>query len=234
MFSHILEEIELVEVRDGIFSAIDESQRESDYDTKVGMYDAVVGNRIYNRIIWGNWPSNYRNFCENALNTNAPRAVLDAGCGSLVFTSQAYAESNNELIVLLDRSLGMLEKGKKRLAEICGSVPRHIYFIQGDIFQLPFRNSSFDSVVSNGVLHMFEDKRHILAEMERVKTLQGISWFSSLVGNNNLGKLYLSALRKTGEVATVHSSQSLDEELKGMPSKYELNSIGNMAYVKSA
>ncbi|MFT4835434.1 MAG: ubiquinone/menaquinone biosynthesis C-methylase UbiE, partial [Psychromonas sp.] len=36
------------------------------------------------------------------------------------------------------RSLGMLEMGRKRLTEICGSIPNHIVFIQGDIFELPF------------------------------------------------------------------------------------------------
>jgi ubiquinone/menaquinone biosynthesis C-methylase UbiE len=229
----ILEEARLVEVREGIFSALGEAERGSDYDSKVAAYDAVVGNRFYNRIVWGNWPSNYHDFCKSALSMSPDGAVLDAGCGSLVFTANAYAEANNSLIVLLDRSLGMLEKGKKRLTEICGSIPDHIVFIQGDIFKLPFRNFSFDSVVSNGVIHIFDDKERILTELERVKSTRGIVSFSSLVGNNRLGRMYLSALRKSGEVATVHSSKSLSEQLQKTPFKYELTSIGNMAYAKS-
>jgi len=229
----ILEEVKLVEVREGIFSALGEADRDSDYDGKVFAYDAVVGNRFYNKIVWGNWPSNYHDFCESSLSMSSDGAVLDAGCGSLIFTASAYAEANNSLIVLLDSSLGMLEMGRKRLTENCGSIPNHIVFIQGDIFELPFRNSSFDSVISNGVMHIFDDKERILTEFERVKSTRGTVSFSNLVGNNRLGKMYLSALKRSGEVATVHTSKSLSAELQKTPFKYELTSIGNMAYARS-
>ena len=233
MLNRVLDSSQLIEVSDGIFSVLDEDQRKSDYDKKVGAYDAVVGNRFYNKIIWGNWPSNYHDFCKRAINLSANGTLLDAGCGSLVFTAQAYAETNNNLVVLLDRSLEMLERGKQRLTEICGSVPSHIKFVQGDIFRLPFHSASFDSVISNGLIHMFDEKEQIIMEMERVKVPAGSLFFSSLVANNRIGKAYLSALKKSGEVATVHSSESLRNRLQNMPYQYDLASIGNMAYIQS-
>jgi ubiquinone/menaquinone biosynthesis C-methylase UbiE len=44
-------------------------------------------------------------------------------------------------------------------------------FRQGDMAQpLPYRDASFDAVMSNVAMHMFDDQtsRHILAEMRRV------------------------------------------------------------------
>ena len=192
-----------------------------------------MGNKFYNKIVWGNWPSNYADFCQTALNASSDGIILDAGCGSLVFTANTYAKSSNKLIVLLDRSMGMLQKGRERLIKANGSMPNHIILIQGDIFSLPFIDNAFDSVISQGLLHIFDEKETLLSELERVKIEEGRIFFTSLVGNNRFGKKYLSMLKNAGEVTTVHSSESLMQLLADMPFNYELTSIGNMAYVKN-
>lgn len=229
-----MNDVQLEEVDDGIFSCLDRAERQSDYDRKVGAYDLVVGNRFYNRLVWGNWPSDYREFCKQALASTPGGIYLDAGCGSLVFTASVYAEASNKLIVLLDRSLGMLARGRDRIRQLGGRVPDNIRFLQGDIFDLPFREQVFDTVASYGVLHVFDDKTGMLAEMERVKRHGGHVFFSSLAGNNALGRTYLEMLRKAGEVAECHSSESLARTLSATPFKYEINTIGNMAYARSA
>jgi len=234
VLNNILDNVKLEEVREGIFSVLSEAERGSDYDKKVRVYDAIVGNRFYNRLIWGNWPTNYNEFCKECLDSASGGTVLDAGCGSLVFTVQAYAESTNKSVVLFDRSLGMLERARKRLVRLCGSVPKHITFIQGDIFELPFHNSSFDLVMSQGLLHMFDNKEALLIELERVRKEVGILSFTSLVGNNFLGKKYLSLLEKSGEVAGVYSTESLSTLLEESPFKYNLVSTGNVVYAKNA
>lgn len=231
---NIMKDVQLEEVDDGIFSCLDKAERRSDYDSKVGAYDLVVGNRFYNRIVWGNWPSDYREFCRQVLASTPGGIYLDAGCGSLVFTASVYSEASNRLIVLLDRSLGMLARGRGRIRQLKGSVPDNIRFLQGDIFDLPFREQVFDTVASYGVLHIFDDKTGMLAEMERVKRPGGHVFFSSLAGNNALGRKYLEMLRKAGEVAECHSSESLARALSAMSFKYEINTIGNMAYGRSA
>ena len=161
-------------------------------------------------------------------------AFLDAGCGSLVFTAKAYLEANNKWIVLLDRSIGMLRKGRARIKKLAGVVPKNVVFMQGDIFHLPFRDGVFDTVASFGVLHIFDEKVSLLVELERVKRAQGQVFFSSLVGNNALGRNYLQILRKSGEVATCHSSEALSSLLSSLPFEYKLATLGNMAYGKSA
>ena len=222
--------IDIQEVQKDIYTIFKEEDRASDYDDKVKGYDALIGNKIYNKLIWRNDPSNYLNFCKEALDTSENGMILDAGCGSLVFTAQAYADSTNKQIVLLDRSLGMLEAGRQRLIELCGEVPKHIILLQGNVFDLPFKEHTFDVVMSQGLLHMFEDKKTFLSELEQVLKPEGNLYFTSLVSNNFVSKLYLSLLKKAGEVATIDSSQTLDKALKGISSDYRLKSIGNMAY----
>jgi len=229
----VLKKHALEEVEEGIFSPFRPGERESSYDKKVNAYDMVIGNALYNRLIWGNCPSRYAAFCREAL-TSAPNGVyLDAGCGSLVFTAREYAEADNELIVLLDLSLGMLRKGRSRLKELCGSVPKNILFVQADIFDLPLHDRCVDTVASFGMLHVFEDQMGLLAELERVKKSSGHMFLSSLVGNNALARKYLAWLKDAGEVATCHTSSSLDSFLSGSPFQYNVSSIGNMAYIRS-
>lgn len=234
LIDEILKVSKLEEVAEGIFSYLSKSDRQSSYDNKVKAYDLLVGNKFYNKFIWGNWPSNYQDFCKQALNSAPEGIYLDAGCGSLVFTASVYAQANNKLIVLLDRSIAMLEKGRERIIKLKGHVPSNIIFIQDDIFNLPFIDHVFDTVASFGVIHIFDEKLALLSELERVKCAGGKLFFSSIVANNALARKYLVVLKNAGEVATCHSSKSLKEVISTMPFRYNLNSIGNMAYAKSA
>lgn len=228
--SELLDEFEEVEV--GIFSCLDRNDRHSSYDNKVNLYDRIVGNPFYNRLIWGNWPSNYRDFCRRALASQPDGIYLDAGCGSLVFTASMYAAASSQPIILLDRSLGMLIKGRDRMRKLHGTVPENIIFLQADIFHLPFPDHVINTIASFGVLHIFEDKLSLLTELERVKKNDGQIFISSLVGNNLIGREYLTLLAQANEVASPHSSETLSKLLSAMPCRYTINSIGNMAYIR--
>jgi len=231
LLNSILQNAKPVEVSEGIFSVLDESRQQSGYDGKVLAYDAVVGNRFYNKLFWGNWPSTYQEFCEHGLRQSLDKPVLDVGCGSLVFTANAYANSENQLIVLLDRSLGMLKRARERLLKIRGSTPDNVIFLQGDVFDLPFADNSFGSVMSAGLLHMFDRKKDILDELERVKDNNGSISVISLVSNIGVGRKYLSILEKSGQTAKTLSSDSLNNLLNSRPLDYTLCTRGNIAYI---
>jgi ubiquinone/menaquinone biosynthesis C-methylase UbiE len=233
MLKTIIVTTDIEEVEQDIYSCIKPEDRNSEYDNKVKAYDYIVGNAYYNKLIWGNWPANYSHFCTQALLNSKGGLYLDAGCGSLVFTAKEYANADNELIVLLDRSLGMLRKGRERIIKLCGKVPDNIIFLQGDILNLPFLNSAFNTVASFGVLHMFEKKLTVLAELERVRKISGGIYFSCLAGNNLVGKKYLEILKDAGEVASCVTSESLRQQLALWSNDYVLSSIGNMAYGRS-
>ena len=223
----------LDEVDDGIHSCLPADSRASDYDDKARAYDLVVGNRFYNRLVWGNWPSRYRAFCEEAL-ASADGPYLDAGCGSLVFTADVYARTDARPIVLLDRSLGMLKRGRDRIRQRLGRVPDHIRFLQADIFDLPFHDGAFGVVASYGVLHVFAEPAGMLAELGRVRRPGGSGYISSLVGNTALGRRYLALLARAGEVGVCHTTASLAATLASTGFDYRVDAVGNMAYLRSA
>lgn len=222
----------LIEVSQDIFSVIPESEQDHHYDETAAMYDRLIGNRVYNRLVWGAWPSTYTAFAAGALASREDGPVLDAGCGTLVFTAKLYCTFDRPL-VLMDRSLGMLRRGRERLIKIAGSVPENVMLLQGDIFDLPFRNGCFPTVQSFGVLHIFERTDLLLRELDRVRSNDGSLFLSSLAANGWFAKRYLAMLKKRGEVALIEPGESLLERVRRTGIPFDLEAGGNWAYFSS-
>src|SRR5215218_6533602 len=73
----------------GVVSALSADDAGAPYDRKAAVYDRVVGTRAYNRLVWGTSTAAYREFaCEALASGTGP--MLDAGCGSAVFTAGVY------------------------------------------------------------------------------------------------------------------------------------------------
>jgi len=104
---------QLARAGDGLLSALGPGERDSPYDRHAVLYDHVVGNRLYNRLLWGASPASYTAFAATAV-AGAQGPLLDVGCGSAVFTAAAYRTAGRPL-VLVDRSLGMLARAAQRL-----------------------------------------------------------------------------------------------------------------------
>ena len=130
----------------GISTALPPEKRPADYDSIAAGYDALVGNALYNRLVWGCRKSAYVDAIERFFETVPDGDVLDFGCGSLVFSAGAYRGREHRL-TLFDRSLAMLERGQKRLPQ--GQ------FVQGDAFDPPFAPARYAGVMSWGMLHIF-------------------------------------------------------------------------------
>jgi len=78
------------------------------YDAQAASYDKIISNRLYNKIMWGNCPRNYTDFCLEGLNNHQHGTLADIGCGTLSFTSKAYAEHCSKDILLCAISLELL------------------------------------------------------------------------------------------------------------------------------
>lgn len=104
---------ELHHAGDGLLSAMAPGDRGAPYDRQAAIYDGLVGNALYNRVLWGASIASYAASAASAV-TAAAGPLLDVGCGSAVFTAPAYLAAERPL-VLLDRSLGMLARAAKRL-----------------------------------------------------------------------------------------------------------------------
>jgi SAM-dependent methyltransferase len=194
-------------VAEQIWSAMPEGGPDQRYDRRAAAYDRVVGSRFYNRWLWGSSPDAYATFAAQAVQSGRG-PMLDAGCGSLVFTAGIYAKADRSLL-LLDTSLGMLEAARDRLRAVRGALRDDTVFLQADLQDLPFVPGRFSTVISMGMLHLFEDVEGIVAALERSSEPRGALFLTSLVSETWVGGRYLSLLHRAGEVADPRTQQQL-------------------------
>jgi ubiquinone/menaquinone biosynthesis C-methylase UbiE len=92
--------------------------------------------------------------------------ILDAGCGTGVFSSDVLEADTKVLGLELSRPMlirGMLRNGGKRFLPV-----------QGDMRNLPFADASFDKAVSVTAIEFIEEAKAAVEEMFRVVKPGGI------------------------------------------------------------
>jgi len=96
----------------------------------------------------------------------AGERVLDLGCGagtdSLV-SAQMVGEQGR--VAGIDMTPEMLAKARAAAAELAAT---NVEFVEAEAERLPFPDSSFDVVISNGVIDLVPDKDAVFAEIFRV------------------------------------------------------------------
>jgi len=83
--------------------------------------------------------------------------ILDLGSGPGTYTRALNAAGYR--CVGLDYSWNVIQSAKQRCADA---------YLQGEAYELPFRNSAFDAVICIGVLQTLASPNRALAEMARV------------------------------------------------------------------
>ena len=221
------------EVRPRIHSLTSADLDGSPYDSRAAAYDRVVGSWVYNRLVWGVSTTRYRRFVRRSL-AAGEGPLLDAGAGSAVFTADAYARTSRPLI-LVDRSVGMLEAARSRIAECAGgALPESVVLLQADAADLPLRRESIHTVLSMGLFHLVDDVASCVDALVRVLAPGGQLFATSLVPDRAFGRAYLRLLKKAGEIAALRSVDAyrtcLEERFDG-PVSTERE--GNMAFLKA-
>ena len=210
-------------VAPAIWSSLPVKDRGAPYDRMAAGYDAVVGNGIYNRSIWGCSKSNYRRAAADLLAKVPGGPLIDFGCGSCVFTANAY-RVHEERLALFDRSLGMLSRAAQRLPT--GR------FLQGDALDPPFEDDHFAGAMSWGMLHIFGTTAPYLAQMARIVKPGGRVAISTLVQTKpRIGNVMLTLLHRNGEAAKPEESAAV---LAATCMHFELESsacVGNMLFL---
>ena len=219
-----------------IVSVLPKGMPGSQYDVwaRVVFYDHVVASRLYNRVVWGTTPDDYAALDARALGTRPTGWALNAGCGSLVFTASVFAHKTGRPVVLLDRSLRMLRRARRRLDRLCGRVPGHLVLCQGDMFDLPFKTSAFATVSCPAVIHGFDDPAQAVRQLVRVLAPGGNLFLTSLVTvpGRRFANRYLRQMHRGGEIAAPRSATDVAEQLKAVDGLVHLThaAIGSMAY----
>jgi SAM-dependent methyltransferase len=223
---------ELRPVGDDIWSMLAGDAPGQRYDRRARVYDALVGSPAYNRLAWGSAPRSYSAFAERAVRSG-DGPFLDAGCGSLLFTADAYARARRPLL-LVDQSIAMLRLARARLRKARAPVPDHFVLLQADLRRLPFRDGSFPTVLCMGILHLFDDPGGVAGDLARVAPAGGQLFLSSLVAETWRGTRYLNILHAAGEVARPKTLKRLLEELEGagaLAPPIEAASEGCMSFI---
>ncbi len=121
--------------------------------------------------------------------------ILDAGCGTGVFTIDMVASGSR--LVGLDISFPMLKRAGEKLK---GLPFRRVL---GDLSHLPFFESSFDKVVSITALEFIEDAKEAVGELFRVTKKKGTIVVATL---NSLSPWASRRIAKAKEKHTIFES----------------------------
>ena len=135
------------------------------FDTISGNYDGL------NRVISFGIDVKWRKKVVKIIKKAKSETILDiaTGTGDLAIN---LTETNAKKITGLDISPGMLEIGKKKIAE--RKLENKIEMVLGDSEALPFVNSSFDAVTVAFGVRNFEDLEKGLMEIYRILKPGGI------------------------------------------------------------
>ena len=221
-------------VETGIWSLLPAGTPAQRYDPRVGIYNAVVASRPYNQLMWGCSPEKYTRFAHEALDSRRSGWLLDAGCGSLVFSSAAYATHPGRAAVLLDQSLGMLRAARSRVDRVPRTGAGTRVLLQADLRDLPFREQAFETVLSMGVLHLLPEPDAVLAGLARLLAPGGKLFLNCLVLGRRWGNGYLRMLHLGGEVGPPRTAAQVEADVRRhFPGATRLRQKGNMLFIEA-
>lgn len=211
------------QISSGIWSSLPEGERVASYDRIARGYDLVVGNALYNRVVWGCPKPTYRAVAHEFLQTVPNGPIVDFGCGSLVFTAPEY-HGHAERLTLFDRSLAMLRQGQKRLP--AGR------FLQGDAFNPPFPDNCFAGGMGWGMLHVFGTQSDYLPNLHRLVAPNAPVIIGTLVlSNRAIGNRWLKMLYDQGEATAPESQSDVESAFSRLFKIDRSNLVGNMLFV---
>jgi 2-polyprenyl-3-methyl-5-hydroxy-6-metoxy-1,4-benzoquinol methylase len=139
----------------------------------------------------------FRRFLPAGLSSPGYR-ILDFGCGDGFF-SRTLLNGRGTSLTAADRADTLAVQGEE------GGRYKHVTRAAGE--SLPFKNDSFDLIMSNSVLEHVEDVQHTMQELARILKRRGTvlcsvmteRWETYLLGGAWLGQSYAAWLRRRQE-----------------------------------
>jgi ubiquinone/menaquinone biosynthesis C-methylase UbiE len=230
--SMLLDAVTLRTVEPSIYSVLPNDETGNEYDSQFGfIYDLVACNPVYNLVIWGYSVKIFSQIASEALQSSQNGPFLDIGCGSLAFTAKTYSQHAERPMVLADQSLKMLRMAKEKLIQQKGSIPENVCFLHADALQLPFKENTFPTILSENLLHCLHNTGILLKQLKSIASENGNMYFTTLVRANRFADKYLETLANSGKLVSrnVTDHQMIFEQV-GLSAEYK--ATGNLLVIK--
>lgn len=215
-----------------IYSVLPNDESGNEYDSQFGsIYNLVACNPVYNLVIWGYSVKIFSQIAREALQSSQNGPLLDIGCGSLAFTAKIYSQYSGQPMVLADQSLNMLRMAKEKLIKQNGGIPDNVCFLHADALQLPFKEKTFPTIISENLLHCLNDTGILLKQLKSIASENGNMYFTTLVRANRFADKYLEMLSNSGKLVSrnVTDHQRIFEQV-GLATEYK--TTGNLLLIK--
>jgi SAM-dependent methyltransferase len=162
---------------------------------------------------------------DTTCNLEAGAAVLEAGCGS--GRDSLFFSYLGHHCTAIDINISPLEKLKRARATLstnCIGNPLQLSLECGDIFQLPYRDNTFDFVFNSGVVEHYDEptRLRLIAEMVRV-TRPGRCVSVVFPNKDHVLDKFWSSLIRTW---TDFDSYDIPEQPLGSAFVYSLRNVG--------
>jgi len=195
------------ELEPGIWRAGRADAAIAQYDTIGGAYDLVGGLDAYHRVFWGVRARPYRTFADAAVAACGAGTLLDAACGSMLFTVQAHRTNTRGTAIGADASVRMLRLARERLGPAADS--GGMALLQADVLAGPFRSAAFEVVLCMHVAHVLEDVSALLDETRRILKPGGKLFLTSIVAVGSWRDSYLRMLCHRGIMAVPRRAEDI-------------------------
>ncbi|XP_072990975.1 uncharacterized methyltransferase At1g78140, chloroplastic-like [Typha latifolia] len=125
--------------------------------------------------VWGGFPGPEREFemAKDYLKSTVGGTIVDASCGSGLFSRQFVKSGMYSLVVALDFSENMLRQCDEFFKQENIST-ENLILVRADISRLPFTSSSIDAVHAGAALHCWPSPSSAVAEISRVLRPGGV------------------------------------------------------------
>ena len=226
------EAVTLRTVEPSIYYVLPNDETGNEYDSQFGyIYDLVACNPVYNLVIWGYSVKIFSQIASEALQSSQNGPFLDIGCGALAFTAKTYSQYAERPMVLADQSLKMLRMAKEKFIKQKGSIPENVCFLHADALQLPFKENTFTTILSENLLHCLNNTGILLKQLKSIISGNGNMYFTTLVRANRFADKYLETLANSGKLVSrnVTDHKRIFEQV-GLSAEYK--ATGNLLVIK--
>lgn len=111
-------------------------------------------------------------------------------------------------------------------------MPDNLVFLHSDALYLQFKENTFNTVISENLLHCLDDTSLLLKQLKNIIANNGKIYFTTLVKNNRWADKYLQALADRGRLVprSVGDHEEIFKQV-GLLAKYE--TMGNLLLIQS-